>query len=564
VLLALAWQDHLIVLVYLLSMIVLGGWLARRQTSEDEYFLAGRRMPWLAVGLSVIASLLSSLTYLSEPGEVWKSGFNHMTGKMLAIPFEMAFVWLICIPFLMRFRLTSAYEYLEMRFGVVARWLGVGLFLAMVICWMGFVVLASARALSDATEMSLTTVILTMGVVATIYTFLGGLRAVIWTDVIQVVLLVGGAVFAIAFVAWKTSSTPPLWYETLTTEASLQQLQWFSLNPLTRATIMTVAIHMFVWHICTHTANQMTVQRYLSTSDVKSARRSFVTGSLMGVVINLLLMTLGLAIFYYYHQYPALVPEGVDLARGVGTDRIFPLFIVEQLPPGSAGAILVALLAAAMSSIDSGVNSVATVLTVQWHRHEAHHIEDHPNRASEAASTESPSTTSPSAANPSGEQRHTSPSDVLPPPKQRVWFARVITLVVGIFTTLAAFGLDELTRLTPEANIIELMPKSFNCFTGSMGGLFLVGIFLRRSGQFAVVTGTLCGLTFAIAWAFSRELFGLETPLSFIWVMPGSLLVTLGTSALVSLFRGRSALDMRNERPGLTWYTRHATPPAGA
>lgn len=119
-LLALAWQDHAVIVAYLAGMIAFGVYLSR-QSSDEEYFLAGRQMPWFAVGMSVIASLLSSLTYLSEPGEVWKSGVTHIFGKMLAIPFEMLIVWVFCIPFMMRFRYTSAYEYLGHRFGQTTR-----------------------------------------------------------------------------------------------------------------------------------------------------------------------------------------------------------------------------------------------------------------------------------------------------------------------------------------------------------------------------------------------------------------------------------------------------------
>ena len=118
---ALTWQDNTVVVLYLAGMIALGLWLSRRKGGDVDYFLAGRRMPWFAVGISVIASILSSLTYLSEPGEVWKSGVTQMFGKMIAIPFEMLFVWIICIPFLMRFRITSVYEYLEKRFGTKVR-----------------------------------------------------------------------------------------------------------------------------------------------------------------------------------------------------------------------------------------------------------------------------------------------------------------------------------------------------------------------------------------------------------------------------------------------------------
>ncbi|HUG17550.1 MAG TPA: hypothetical protein VMM56_01135, partial [Planctomycetaceae bacterium] len=198
--------DYSVILVYLGSMIALGVYLSRRKKTEEEYFLAGRGMPWFAVGMSVIASLLSSLTYLSEPGEVWRSGVTHVAGKMLAIPLEVIVVWIFCVPFMMRFRFTSAYEYLEHRFGRAARKMGVGLFLLMVVLWMGFVVLASAQALEVVSGIRLEAIIGTIGLVATLYTMLGGLRAVIWTDVIQVLILIGGGVFTMGYVAWTTGT----------------------------------------------------------------------------------------------------------------------------------------------------------------------------------------------------------------------------------------------------------------------------------------------------------------------------------------------------------------------
>ena len=182
---ALAWQDHAVIVFYVLIMLGIGWYVSQKSSNDEEYFLAGRRMPWFAVGVSIIASILSSITYVADPGEVWRSGETYLMGKMLAIPFEMLFVWVFVIPFFMRFRYTSAYEYLEDRFSAAARKLGTIMFLFGVLTWMGVVVLVLAKAMSDVTEVRLEVVILTVGVVATIYTMLGGVRAVIWTDVIQ-------------------------------------------------------------------------------------------------------------------------------------------------------------------------------------------------------------------------------------------------------------------------------------------------------------------------------------------------------------------------------------------
>src|SRR5262249_28029241 len=149
---------------------------------------------WFAVGMSIIATLLSSLTYLSEPGEVWQSGVTTLFAKLWAVLVEMLFVLFLFIPFLMRFRFTSAYEYLGHRFGPGIRRFAVALFVCLIVSWMGFVVLAMARAVSQVTELPLVGVVAAVGVVGTIYTMAGGIRGVIWKEVLQVVLMIGGCV----------------------------------------------------------------------------------------------------------------------------------------------------------------------------------------------------------------------------------------------------------------------------------------------------------------------------------------------------------------------------------
>jgi SSS family solute:Na+ symporter len=493
-LLALAALDYAVLGAYLVGMLWLGAVFSRRQTSSDEYFLAGRSIPWFAVGLSVIATLMSSLTYVSEPGEVWKSGVTNMAGKMLAIPFEMALVWLVFIPFLTRFRYTSAYDYLGERFGEATKLLGIGLFLWYAVSWMGFIVLTSSRIMATAADQPLYVIIALTGIVATAYTVAGGLRAVIWTDVVQVALMLGGAIMTIVYVAVETDSTPAAWYATVVTEHATKTLSFFDLNPFTRSTIFSVACSMFVWHVCTHLGNQMTVQRYFSTGSTTAARRSFVVGSLTGVAINLLLLGVGLALFFYYRHLGQAKPEGMD-PTGKESDMVFPLFAMHRLPAGLAGAWLAAMLAAAMSSIDSGINSAASVLTVEWHRRR-------PHNADEARG---------------GGLRG----------------AKLLTLVLGLSITLAAYGLDVLTR---ERNIIEMMSRSFNCFTGPLGGLFMLGMFAPRVGNRAACTAGVVGLLTSIGIAYSDRFFGFAQPVSFTWIQPASLLTTLVCGLLFSQF----------------------------
>ena len=509
---ALAWQDNTVIVLYLAGMIALGVWLSRRKRNDEDYFLAGRSMPWFAVGISVIASILSSLTYLSEPGEVWKSGVTHIFGKMVAIPLEMAFVWLICIPFMMRFRFTSAYEYLGRRFGDATRLFGTGLFVLLVVLWMGFVVLVSAKVLAQITGWPLLTVIVSVGLVATVYTILGGLRAVIWTDVVQVALLIGGGLFAIGYVGVTTGTWLPGWFAASADylrQQEHQALPFFSLDPTVRATVVTVAVHMCVWHVCTHLSNQMTVQRYFSTTDARSARRSFITASLFGVGINLMLVVVGLALVYFY------VGQGMAVEDGVIADErhdlIFPTFAVHHLPPGVGGAILAALIAAAMSSIDSGINSIATVTTVELKRGK--------NR---------------------GEGNH-------------VRFAMAVTCGAGIFITAAAYLLSFMPQ---KWGIVAALPRTFNAVTGPLGGLFLIGMFLPRAGQRAAIVGAICGMLVSVSLGYSEQignLLGLSWPaLSFTWVMPCSLAATVGVAGIFAL----AGPPPERNLDGLTWRER--------
>jgi SSS family solute:Na+ symporter len=503
-LLALSWPDYAVLAAYLLGMLWLGALFARKQETGEEYFLASRRIPWFAVGLSVIATLMSSLTYVSEPGEVWKSGVTNVAGKMLAIPFEMLLVWLVIIPFLKRFRYTSAYDYLGERFGGSAKWLGITLFLWLAVSWMGFIVLVSSRIMADASGMDLRMMVAVTGVVATVYTVTGGLRAVIWTDVVQVVLMLGGAIMTMVYVAVETGGSPGDWYEAVSAPEATGRLKWFSEDPFERSTILTVALSMFTWHVCTHTGNQMTVQRYFSVGSLQGARRSFVVGSLTGVLINLLLLGVGLALFYYYRDRPR--PEGLD-PHTKAADQIFPLFAMLHLPAGLAGAWLAAMLAGAMSSIDSGINSAASVLTVERHR-------ARPRDAEEARG---------------GGIRG----------------AKLLTLVLGLSITAAAYGLD---TLTAGRNIIEMMGRSFNCFNGPLGGMFFLGMFARRVGNRAATCGGLAGLATSISLAYGDKLFGLAKAPSFTLVQPCSLAVTIAAGLLLM------PLDPRRElRAELTW-----------
>lgn len=516
-LLALAWQDHLVIGSYLVGVISIGAYAARRQHSGDEFFLASRSLPWWAVGISIMATLMSSLTYLSEPGEVWKSGITNFLGKMLAIALELAIVLYVFIPFLMRFRFTSAYEYLEHRFGPATRRLGSGLFCVLMITWLGFVVLSVARSLAHATNVPLEYVIAAVGLVGTASTAAGGLRAVIWTEVAQFGLMLGGCLIAIIYIAWATGSGPLDWIRASNqylTNSGQSTVRWANLDPFARTSVLTVAMSMFVWNLVTHIGNQMMVQRYFSLSDAHTARRSFLIAQFFHVIIAMLLTGTGLAIVYYYVAGPGSMT--IDPTKEA--DLVFPFFMVQVLPPGLTGAVLAAVLAAAMSMMDSGINAVATVISVERRM----------IRGEESATVT--------------KQRHGS----------EVPFARLVTICGGVLITVAAYLLEPVTR---DGNIVELIPRTFNVFVVPMGGMFLLGMFLPWCSGRGAIVASLCGLATSFNVSYAHLLYG-APKFSFTWVLPSTLVVMFVVATVMSLF---GPPDERRLK-GLTWWRRHERP----
>ncbi len=535
----LSWPDYGVLLSYFAVMVSLGVYGARRGRSDDEYFLVGRRMPWLAVGISVVGSMISSITYLAEPGEVWKSGITYATGKLLGIPFEMLFVGGCCIPFLMRFRFTSVYEYLEHRFGRPTRRFGAALFVVMMVLWMGFVVLVLSQIVHRLCGVPLWAVIFTVGTVTTLYTVLGGLRMVIWADVVQVSILVAGAAGTILYIAWAVGGTPVDWIASaesqLRTGGRPTAIGLFSWDPTVRATVVSAAIYMAVWHVCIHSSSQTAVQRYFSTRDVRAARRSFLAGSVVYVGVSLMLLHVGLAVVHYYVSTGQPIDAGLDPATE--HDLIFPTFALYHLPAGAGGAMLAALLSAAMSTVDAGLGSLATVVSLEWRAHR-----DHRDRGPLANAEAGPSAGPPDP--------HTA---------EHVRLAMAMTVAAGALVIGTALLLQQ---MPPHWGIFEAIPRTFNAVIGPLGGLFLVAIFCPCVRQGAAIAATLCGLlvsgvlgyfhqlsTLLQSWGMLRETW---PDISFTWIVPCALLATVLAAPILCLGDPSPCRDLS----GLTWWTR--------
>ncbi|MDA0660177.1 MAG: hypothetical protein O3C60_15260 [Planctomycetota bacterium] len=525
--------DYGIVFMYMLAMMGMGLYLAGKQETIQDFFVGGRSLPWMATGLSMVATLMSTLTYLGAPGEIIKHGIAQFLG-VLAMPFVFVIVWTLWVPFFMRLNLTSAYEYLEMRFGSGARLLAVLLYVYMRFLWMGAVIYSASMAIAVITQdtapgaiAKLTGgmiqfnelswfyfVLISTGVVSTAYTVLGGISAVIWTDVIQMIVLLLGAVVTLVIVAYQTGTGPVDWWREVTS-VSHELPPFASWDLSVRNTVLWSLLSIFFWQVCTHASDQVALQRYFSNKDMKTARRTAVVGFTIDLSMQILLGMVGAALLVYYLQHPSELPPGISGARDATfSDKIFPRFIAYGLPVGVSGIVIAAIFAVAQSSIDSGINSTTTVIMV-----------DLVQRYRKSPLTES------------GALRT----------------AQAITLVIGAIVTVTGIFLS----LAPkEYNLIDLQLKSFNCVLGPLGAMFMAGMLLRHVGQVPIViagiVGAISGLMFGFMDILLTPIVQLGFPQTAVvapspfLVIPLSWLVTFLLATLLGgLFPGPTAEQVR-------------------
>ena len=353
--------DWVIIAVYALSTISLGWYFGRKQKSTQEYFVGSGNMNPFLIGVSLFATLLSTITYLSMPGEIIGKGPVYLT-RLISLPFIFIVVGFIMLPVYMRTRVTSAYELLEEQLGLSLRLFGVFMFLALRLVWMTLLVyLAAAKAMTVMMSVDakwIPWIVLVTGIVSIIYTSMGGLRAVVITDLMQTILLFGGALLIVIVISFDFGGFG--WFPT-TWHANWDDKQpFFDLDPKTRVTGVGTILSVFTWYVCTAGGDQVSVQRFMSTKDAGTARRALATQLTVGVCVNMMLALVGFALLGYFEKHPEFVPTNLDFKNNA--DELFPHFIAFHLPAGASGLVVAAMFAAAMSSIDSGVNSITAVV----------------------------------------------------------------------------------------------------------------------------------------------------------------------------------------------------------
>jgi SSS family solute:Na+ symporter len=358
----LRWLDAVVIVIYMTAMVLMGRWFGRRQTSTEAYFVARRSIPSWAMGVSIYAALISSITFIAYPGSSYAGNWVELVPGFMVVGVLML-VGLVIIPFFRHAVGMSVYEYFEKRFGYKVRAYSALAFIAGHFSKMGFVFYTLALTVTSMTGWNLYAVMLVTGIVTIYYTVIGGLEAVIWTDVIQGFIKCIGIFVVIGF----------LFHMMPGGAAAAFQLAWennkFSLGSLdldlaSKNCVWVMVFYGFFWYLQKYTADQTLVQRYLVAKSDREALKGVALGALLCVPAWALFMLIGTLVWAYYQLSGETLPAEI----AAKADKIFPYFLSHKIPAGLAGLFMASLFSAAMSMLSSDLNCLAAVGVEDYYR----------------------------------------------------------------------------------------------------------------------------------------------------------------------------------------------------
>jgi SSS family transporter len=355
-------MANLVTLVlYLGAMLGIGFFFARREKSTDRFFRGGQTLPWWAVGLSIYATMLSSITFMAIPAKAYTSDWSYFFANVAIVVIAPVVISLY-LPFYRRLDVTSAYEYLEKRFNLAVRLFGSASFILFQIGRMAIVLYLPAMALSAVSSLDVYTCILLMAILCIVYTMIGGIEAVIWTDVVQTFVLLGGAILSFILIMFRTENGFSGFLEVGQLHHKFfEDTVWFSPD-IAVASVVVIFVGSLFNNLVSYTAGQDVVQRYMTTSSQEKAVRSIWTNALLALPGTVIFFGLGTAFFVFYKSHPD------KLSMTIANDQILPLFVVRELPVGIAGLVIAGIMAASQSTLSSSLNSVSAAWMTDFHK----------------------------------------------------------------------------------------------------------------------------------------------------------------------------------------------------
>ena len=439
--------DYIIIALTLILSLGIGVWFSKRQKDTTNYFTAGGSIPSWAIGISILATLISSITFLAYPGEGYSTNWIRLV-QGLMVPIVLVAIVGFVVPLFRQVIRLSTYEYFEKRFGFFARMYSSISFALTHFSKMGTVFFIIALALSKMVGLETATIIWIIGVAVIILTMLGGIEAVIWLDVIQGLLLIVGGIIALAILLFTPEGGPMAVWDVAMKNGRIGfgPFNWDFVN----LTFIVMALNGVFYAIQKYGTDQTIVQRYLTAKSDKEAVKASLIGVLLSVPVWALFMFIGTALFSYYKI------TGDALPADIRPDAVFPYFIITKLPVGVVGLILSALIAAAISSLDSDLNCLSAIF-----------MEDYYNRIFPNATE-----------------------------MKRMFMSRLFIVLSG----MGAIGVALFYVHTGSGGVLKIIFTLYAIFSGGIAGMFLLGIFTKRANKNGLYWGIGASVLFT-AWA---------------------------------------------------------------
>ncbi len=467
---------------YLLLLIGVGVYFTRQQKGLKSYLLADQDVHWIIVAVSVLAALFSGITYLGAPAYTYINDLTYfwvITSFFIATPITT----LVFLPFFRSLNLYTAYEYLSQRFDRRLRWTASILFITRISFHLGLAVYAPALAIQAITGWDLSLSIVLTGAAATLYTTLGGMKAVIWTDTLQFIILCGGILLILGFAIADVPGGLTAAWQIAETKGKTRFIN-LDTDPRVPMTVWSALLGGACINLIQMVTDQISVQRYLTAPSLRDSQKALWFKLWVTMPLLLVFCLTGTVLFSYYQVFPERRP-----LPGAAADQLLPYFVVHQLPPPLPGLLIAAIFGATMAVASAGINSLATTTLVDFRLQ----LPD---------------------ADQSG--------------RRQVLFARALTVVYGFIVTLLGLGLSRVSKtLVDSIFIIQ------GVFGGPLLGIFFLGVLSRRANGSGALVGAGAGAITALLIAFSGKLF--DFPISSMWTAFAAAFITYAVGMIVSL-----------------------------
>lgn len=448
------WIDYLIIISTVSLTIVIGIYFVNKQKSSDNYFAGSGNIPSWAIGMSIFATLISSITFLAYPSAAFASNWILLVQGLMVPLVLIGMIWFI-IPLYRKVIRLSAYEYFEKRFGFFARLYSSLAFMLMTFAGMGTVLYLLGLALSSMMGANIFLIIGVLGFLVMLLTLIGGMEAVIWMDVVQGSLLIGGGLLCVGVLLFgPEEGISNVFHEiTVSDKVGFGPYSW----DFTQLTFFVMAFNGVLYAVQKYGTDQTMVQRYLTAKNDKEAKSAAFMGILLSIPVWALFMFIGTALFVFYQISAAKLPAEIS------ADAVFPYFIMTELPIGVTGFVIAGLIAAAISSLDSDTNCLAAI-----------GVEDYYQRFKPDCTDQ-----------------------------QRLKAGRVLVAIIGI----AAMGVAVLYVIWEGEGVLGIIFGLYAIFSAGIAGIFLLGLLSRRANKQGLYVGiSVCILFTAYAVLTSTKI----------------------------------------------------------